>query len=203
MLHAVPVGPRGADIDHPVIGPGGVVVLGMRTHPRASVRGGEHRVHVGARIGRPYRAAVRNDALRVSAGAREVVHPMLLFVDAASLEPVGPQSVAWCRPGDLVERLAGMPPVLPPSTVAATVARAEQPTTWGQPPSAADEPDPTPEFLALPAPDQVRPRDRRPVRARPPCAAPVESRLLRAAGAVAAVATVALAAQAVLRMWAH
>lgn len=37
VLHAVPVGDRGSDIDHVVIGPGGVVTVNTKNHPRAAV----------------------------------------------------------------------------------------------------------------------------------------------------------------------
>jgi Nuclease-related domain len=36
-LHAVPVGARGSDIDHVVIGPGGVYTVNSKHHPGASV----------------------------------------------------------------------------------------------------------------------------------------------------------------------
>jgi hypothetical protein len=46
VLHAVPVGRRGSDIDHVVIGPGGVWTLNTKTHPGARVWVGRHGVHV-------------------------------------------------------------------------------------------------------------------------------------------------------------
>lgn len=220
VLHAVPIGPRGADIDHLVIGPGGVFVLNTKTHRRARVRVGEHVVWLDSgRAGRPYQRDVRNDALRVSAalasilGAREVVRPMLVFVDAARLEHVGPATVDACRPGDLVERLTSLPPVLEPSVVAALVARAEQPSTWNAPRSVVDEPDPTQDFLALPAPGTARlsvaarPRSRPSstgVRGAP--AVPKGGRteaVLALTGAVAAAATVGLLVQALAWIAGH
>lgn len=37
VLHSVPVGERGSDIDHLVIGPGGVFTINTKRHPRAKV----------------------------------------------------------------------------------------------------------------------------------------------------------------------
>ena len=37
VLHAVPVGDRGTDIDHVLIGPGGVLTLNTKNHPGATV----------------------------------------------------------------------------------------------------------------------------------------------------------------------
>jgi hypothetical protein len=46
VLHAVPVGDRGSDIDHVVIGPGGVWTLNTKTHPGKHVWVGKHQVRV-------------------------------------------------------------------------------------------------------------------------------------------------------------
>jgi hypothetical protein len=37
VLNAIPVGDRGADIDHLVIGPGGVFTLNTKHHPKGKV----------------------------------------------------------------------------------------------------------------------------------------------------------------------
>jgi hypothetical protein len=46
VLHAVPVGDRGSDIDHVVIGPGGVWTLNTKTHPGRRVWVGKQQVRV-------------------------------------------------------------------------------------------------------------------------------------------------------------
>ena len=46
VLHAVPVGERGSDIDHVLIGPGGVWTLNTKTHPGGRVWVGRHSVRV-------------------------------------------------------------------------------------------------------------------------------------------------------------
>jgi Nuclease-related domain len=49
ILHAVPVGERGSDIDHVVIGPGGVYTLNTKTHPGGNIWVGKHSVLVNGR----------------------------------------------------------------------------------------------------------------------------------------------------------
>ncbi len=46
VLHSVPVGDRGADIDHVLIGPGGVVTVNAKHHRRAKVTAGHTKVLV-------------------------------------------------------------------------------------------------------------------------------------------------------------
>ncbi|MGB7980719.1 MAG: nuclease-related domain-containing protein [Candidatus Nanopelagicales bacterium] len=46
VLHAVPIGDRGSDIDHVLIGPGGVFTLDTKTHPGGSVWVGRYAIKV-------------------------------------------------------------------------------------------------------------------------------------------------------------
>lgn len=65
VLHAVRVGERGADIDHVVIGPGGVFTLNAKHHPRAAVWVGGDTVMInGSRV--PYVRNSRHEARRAS-----------------------------------------------------------------------------------------------------------------------------------------
>ena len=65
LLHAVRVGERGADIDHVVIGPGGVFTVNAKNHPRAAVWVGGDTVMVnGSRV--PYIRNSRHEAGRTS-----------------------------------------------------------------------------------------------------------------------------------------
>ena len=65
VLHAVPVGERGADIDHVVIGPGGVFTVNAKHHPRAAVWVGGDVVMVNRRRA-PYVRASRFEARRAA-----------------------------------------------------------------------------------------------------------------------------------------
>jgi hypothetical protein len=157
VLHSIPVGTGGTDIDHLVIGPGGVFVLNTKAHRGANVRVGEVGVQVGGSPLLPYQRDLqhRTDrvqrALAADLGSLPVVQPLLVFVEPNRLRRVGPQGVASCTAAELVPTLLAAPAVLSPDLVAAVVARAERPDTWGAPASAALEADPTSRFLALPS----------------------------------------------------
>ncbi|WP_309230362.1 MULTISPECIES: nuclease-related domain-containing protein [unclassified Dietzia] len=65
ILHAVRVGERGADIDHVVIGPGGVFTVNSKNHPKASIWvGGDTFMVNGSRV--PYIRNSRHEARRAS-----------------------------------------------------------------------------------------------------------------------------------------
>lgn len=65
FLHAVRVGERGADIDHVVIGPGGVFTINTKHHPKAAIWvGGETFMVNGRRV--PYIRNSRFEAKRAS-----------------------------------------------------------------------------------------------------------------------------------------
>lgn len=65
LLHAVPVGDRGADIDHVVIGPAGVFTVNAKHHPHSSVWvGGDTFMVNGHRV--PYIRNSRLEARRAS-----------------------------------------------------------------------------------------------------------------------------------------
>lgn len=88
ILHAVPVGEKGSDIDHVVIGPGGVFTINAKHHPDAAVwvRGDTFMVN-GQRL--PYVRNSRFEARRTakllaSAGAGEVPVTGVIAVMGAS-----------------------------------------------------------------------------------------------------------------------
>ena len=65
VLHSIPVGTRGSDIDHVVIGPAGVFTLNTKHHPRARIWVGESAFLVnGTR--QPYLRNSRHEAERAS-----------------------------------------------------------------------------------------------------------------------------------------
>ena len=65
FVHAVPVGDRGSDIDHVVIGPGGVFTMNAKHHPRAKIWvGGDTLMVNGQR--QPYVRNSRHEAQRAS-----------------------------------------------------------------------------------------------------------------------------------------
>jgi len=63
VLHSIPVGTRGSDVDHLVVGPGGVFILNTKNHPRARIWvGGDTLLVNGAR--QPYVRNSRHEAKR-------------------------------------------------------------------------------------------------------------------------------------------
>lgn len=154
VLHAVPAGSKGRDIDHLVIGPGGVFVLNTKRHLEADVRAGTHVTWIRNTQHR-YQADIGMVADEVQTALAGVlppdVHPapVLVFVQSRSLSHVGEQRVAAIRSHDLVSYLRCRRPVLSADQVASVVALAEQPDTWGAPADVLDEPDPTVRFLGL------------------------------------------------------
>jgi hypothetical protein len=65
VLHAIPVGNRGSDIDHLVIGPGGVFTINAKHHPDASIWVGGNTFMVNGQR-QPYVRNSRHEAQRAS-----------------------------------------------------------------------------------------------------------------------------------------
>ena len=65
ILHAVPVGERGSDIDHVVIGPGGVFTINAKNHPQATVWVGGETIKVNG-FNQPYVRNSRFEAQRAA-----------------------------------------------------------------------------------------------------------------------------------------
>jgi Nuclease-related domain len=140
VLHAVPVGERGADIDHVVIGPFGVVTVNTKA-TSTTVWVGE----AGMKVGHTTvdylpksRAEGRRAAelLSAAAGWPVPVQPTIVFVGAErfTVRRGGPADVAVLpTPRALHDWLRQQPRVLDAGQVAAVYAAARQPGTW-QPP---------------------------------------------------------------------
>ncbi|MGW9025477.1 nuclease-related domain-containing protein [Streptomyces sp. NPDC055722] len=92
VLHSVPL-PRDVDIDHLLIGPGGVFTINTKHHRKKRVWVGDTSVTVNRGVPEPYVRKSRAEAKRVAgvlerAGVRVEVDPVLVFVGAASVEVV-------------------------------------------------------------------------------------------------------------------
>lgn len=101
-LHAIPVGAKGSDIDHLLVGPGGVFTVNTKNHWRSKVWCGGHTVIVNGQK-QPY---VRNSTYEAKRAAKILsaacgrpipVRPLLVFVSP-------PESLTIKRPreGSLV-----------------------------------------------------------------------------------------------------
>jgi hypothetical protein len=137
VLHAVPVGQRGADIDHVVIGPFGIVTVNTKTTATA-VWVGEHGLTVG---GKPvdYLRKSRHEAdragrlLRRATGLEVPVQAVIVFVGArkVTVRGGGPADVAVLpTPRALRRWLHSQPPALQPGQVEAIYEAARRPASW-------------------------------------------------------------------------
>ncbi|MFD9608336.1 nuclease-related domain-containing protein [Streptomyces sp. NPDC059083] len=96
-LHGIQKG-NGGDIDHLLIGPGGVFTINTKTHCGAAVWVGDAMVKVNGGPPRPYAAASKTEADFVRRSLQQYcdfevsVEPMLVFVGVESLHQSNPQS---------------------------------------------------------------------------------------------------------------
>ncbi|HVE45209.1 MAG TPA: NERD domain-containing protein [Acidimicrobiales bacterium] len=136
FLHAVPVGDRGSDIDHLIIGPPGVFTLNAKNHPGAKIWiGGDTFLVNGQR--QPY---VRNGRFEARRAARLLSAATSAPVVAVGvIVPVGAADIRVKKlPADvkvvnrmrLVRWLESLPPVLPPERIDALFNAARRSTTW-------------------------------------------------------------------------
>ena len=136
VLHAVPVGKNGADIDHVVIGPAGVFTLNTKHHPGAKVwiAGGTFMVN-GRKL--PYLRNSRHEAARasklltaasgVTVEAKGVVVPVGVRSMSIRSAPEGAGAVHRRR---LVSWLRRQPGVVDQTSVDRLFDAARRSTTW-------------------------------------------------------------------------
>lgn len=138
FLHAIPVGENGSDIDHLVVGPGGVFTLNAKHHPGARIwiRGNGFRVN-GTQV--PYVRNSRHEAERASrclgaaCGFPVAVAGIIVPVGADSItvkEP--PIDVHVVNRMALTDWLRRRPAILDQATIAAVFEAARRSTTWRQ-----------------------------------------------------------------------
>lgn len=136
FLHAVPVGERGSDIDHLVIGPPGVFTLNAKNHPGAKIWiGGDTFMVNGQR--HPYVRNSRFEARRAAkllsaaTGAPVLAVGVIVPVGAADIRVKKlPADVKVVNRMRLVRWLESLPPVLPPNHIDALFNAARRSTTW-------------------------------------------------------------------------
>jgi hypothetical protein len=137
VLHAVPIGQRGADIDHVVIGPFGVVTVNTKTTGTA-VWVGKYGLTIG---GKPvdYIRKSRHEADRAgrllhrATGLEVPVQSAIVFVGArkVTVRGGGPAGVAVLpTPRALRHWLHKQPPALQPDQVEAIYEAARRPASW-------------------------------------------------------------------------
>ena len=139
VLHAIPVGVRGSDIDHFVVGPGGAFTLNTKHHPGAALWvGGDTFMVNGHR--QPYIRNSRHEAARagrlLTSALGEPVETQGVVVPVRAdrlVVKVPTTDVAVVPARRVVKWLRARPVVLEDQQVAAVFEVARRSTTW-QPP---------------------------------------------------------------------
>jgi hypothetical protein len=137
VLHAVPVGQRGADIDHVIIAPFGVVTVNTKV-TTAAVWVGDHAITVGGQsvdyLRKSRVEARRTHALLARAIGIDVpVQPAIVFVGTRrfAIRRGGPPDVAvLASPRALRRWLRKQPRALDPDHVGVIYEAARKPATW-------------------------------------------------------------------------
>lgn len=135
-LHAVPVGERGSDIDHVVIGPAAVFTLNTKNHSHAKVWVAEHALLVNGQKTNHFRnsgyeAARTKKLLSLTCGFGIEVEPVIVVMAAAAITFKGrPPEVPVLLRRQLVKWLSSRPHVLTPEGVEEVFVQARRVTTW-------------------------------------------------------------------------
>ena len=139
-IHSVPVGRGGADIDHLLVGPGGVVTLNTKNRPNvARVRVYRHQIYCDTHATN-YPAAVRDEAVKVSGvlsnacGFAVSVRPGLVILTGATRPQFeiheDPDDILILDRVSLIPTISQLPPVYDADTVSTVFDHARWSTTW-------------------------------------------------------------------------
>jgi hypothetical protein len=147
VIHSVTLSDAGTDLDHLVIGPGGVFCINTKSHPNAKIWVAGDTVLVnGHRPEHNYVRASRSEGRKVArllsaaCGLEVVVRPVIAFVNAIGLEvKQQPADVHICSRRRIAEWLAAQPRTLRPDQVEALFSAGRRSTTWGPRLSVATE----------------------------------------------------------------
>ncbi len=136
VFHSLPVGERGTDVDHLVIGPGGVFALRSDRQPHKAVEVAGRSVLVGTRK-IPYVREAEHEAGSLTAVLAErmplaaTVHGVVVLVDTRRvIVTAQPSRVKIIEVADLCSWLQGLPPVLVPLDRLEIAGFVENPLLW-------------------------------------------------------------------------
>ncbi|XKH58463.1 NERD domain-containing protein (plasmid) [Citricoccus nitrophenolicus] len=135
VLHSVPDGNRGGDIDHLLIGPGGVFCINTKNHSRVPVKVTAGSIYTsGHRT--DYLVKARAQAERATARLGVTVFPMLCIIpheEGKYSEQGTPADVAVVRSDRLQKWAKALIPRLSEAQVEAIYAKARRLSTWTTP----------------------------------------------------------------------
>lgn len=135
FVHSVPIGTRGSDIDHVLVGPGGVFTINTKSHRGSDVWVGSKTIMVNGQS-QPYFRNSRYEARRASkllsaaVGFDVQVHSVIVVVD--------PQNITWRKPPTdvtvltrhgLKRWISGLPPTLEDAQIEAVFSAVRRSTT--------------------------------------------------------------------------
>jgi Nuclease-related domain len=136
VLHSVPVGNGSSDIDHIIIGPGGVFTINTKNHAsqpvwvarRTFMVAGQKKRHIPNAL---YEAGRASQLLSRAVNVPVRVRPLIVVVNPKSLTiKEAPSEAAVLTDAQLVPWLRSRPPVLGPDMLARLEKAAIQPRTW-------------------------------------------------------------------------
>lgn len=137
VLHAVVVSAAGTDIDHVVIGPGGVFTLNTKRHPEAKLTVYEHALYINGHKETGYLRKSRAEARRAAGllgaacGSTVPVQPLLVFVDLAEFKVKRPPADVTITTTMRLNRfLLDQPQRWNPEQVETMYGHARLSTTW-------------------------------------------------------------------------
>jgi hypothetical protein len=136
FLHAVPVGSRGSDIDHVIIGPGGVFTANAKHHPRAKIWVGGNTFMVNG-VKQPYVRNARHEAQRAArvltdaCGFPVHVEGLIVTVNASDVVVKSqPEGVSVTPRMQVAKWLLRHGEILAPENIRAIYDVARRSTTW-------------------------------------------------------------------------
>ncbi len=136
VLHRLQVTEAGADIDHIVIGPPGVITLNTKHHPKGKVKVYERTLYVDGRTQNyvwtsEQEARRAASALTDACGFRVPTQSAVVFVDVADVQHKGrPYGVTVTTRQQLVDWLTALPAHLHPRQVEHIWIEARRPEVW-------------------------------------------------------------------------
>ncbi|WP_150306632.1 nuclease-related domain-containing protein [Planctomonas psychrotolerans] len=143
VFHAVPVGAKDADLDHLLVGPGGIFTINTKHHSGKPIWVADRTFLVAGQKG-PHLRNAEHDADRVARMLGDhtsaVVTPMLVLVDPKSLTVrKAPARVVVLDARSLVRWLTRRPTVLEVKDVLAIVSVLDDPSEWRSVPTATTD----------------------------------------------------------------
>lgn len=139
VFHALPIGKKGADIDHLVVGPGGVITINTKNHAGKSVWVGGQTLMVSGHT-QPHIRNADHEAKRVTALLRQrmpelpAVLPVVAILDPRQVTiKARPDQTTVLSARYLTAWLQKRPTVLSPAEVAELTGIIQEPGTWPEP----------------------------------------------------------------------